>query len=61
MPLHLLSPRGFIASGIYAGIKTKQTNDVGLLFSTPGPAAAAADITTNKVFAAPSQIGREPI
>src|SRR5947207_13177778 len=29
--LHLLSPRGFVASGIYAGIKTRQTPDVGLL------------------------------
>jgi glutamate N-acetyltransferase/amino-acid N-acetyltransferase len=61
MALHLLSPRGFIASGIYAGIKTKQTNDVGLLFTTGAPAAAAAAFTTNKVFAAPVKIGREHI
>src|SRR5690348_8404810 len=27
--LHLCSPRGFRASGVYAGIKTKQVPDVG--------------------------------
>src|SRR5436305_7034727 len=29
--LHLLSPRGFRAGAVYAGIKSKQTPDVGLL------------------------------
>src|SRR5690349_5957500 len=60
--LHLLSPRGFVASGIYAGIKTRQTPDVGLLTCRDGPAAsAAAAFTTNKVFAAPIKIGREHV
>ena len=48
--LHLLSPRGFRASGVYAGIKSKQTPDVGLLVCD-GTATAAAVFTTNKVFA----------
>jgi glutamate N-acetyltransferase/amino-acid N-acetyltransferase len=58
--LHLLSPRGFVASGIYAGIKTRQTPDVGLLFCSQ-PATAAAVFTTNKVFAAPVKVGREHV
>src|SRR4051794_12732172 len=55
--LHLLSPRGFRASGVYAGIKSKQTPDVGLLVCDTLATAAAA-FTTNKVFAAPVKIGR---
>jgi glutamate N-acetyltransferase/amino-acid N-acetyltransferase len=55
--LHLLSPRGFVASGIYAGIKTRQTPDVGLLLCS-APATAAAVFTTNKVVAAPVTVGR---
>lgn len=58
--LHLLSPAGFRAAGVYAGIKTRQAPDVGLLLSD-APAAAAALFTTNKVVAAPVKIGREHI
>ena len=58
--LHLLSPRGFVASGIYAGIKIRQTPDVGLLFCERA-ASAAAVFTTNKVFAAPVKVGREHV
>jgi glutamate N-acetyltransferase/amino-acid N-acetyltransferase len=58
--LHLLSPRGFVASGIYAGIKMRQVADVGLLLCDR-PATAAAVFTTNKVFAAPVKIGREHV
>jgi glutamate N-acetyltransferase/amino-acid N-acetyltransferase len=58
--LHLLSPIGFRASAVYAGIKTKQTPDVGLLVCDT-LASAAAVFTTNKVFAAPVKIGREHI
>src|SRR3954467_1335021 len=56
--LHLLSPLGFRAAGVYAGIKSKQTPDVGLLFSDL-PCPAAALFTTNKVVAAPVKIGRK--
>jgi len=58
--LHLLSPRGFKAAGVYAGIKSKQANDVGLLVCN-GMATAAAVFTTNQVVAAPVTIGREHI
>jgi glutamate N-acetyltransferase/amino-acid N-acetyltransferase len=58
--LHLLSPAGFRASGVYAGIKTKQAPDVGLLLSD-APVSAAAVFTTNKVVAAPVKIGRKNI
>jgi glutamate N-acetyltransferase/amino-acid N-acetyltransferase len=56
--LHLLSPRGFRASGVYAGIKSTQKPDIGLLVCDT-PAAVAAAFTTNKVFAAPVKVGRE--
>ena len=39
--LHLLSPKGFRASAVYAGIKTKQTPDVGLLVCDTLATAAA--------------------
>ncbi len=55
--LHLLSPGGFRASGVYTGIKRRKINDVGLLLCD-APASAAALFTTNKVFAAPVKIGR---
>ncbi len=58
--LHLLSPAGFRASGVYAGIKSKQTPDVGLLICD-NLATAAAAFTTNKVFAAPIKIGKQHI
>jgi len=58
--LHLLSPAGFRASGVYAGIKSRQAPDVGLLLSD-APAAAAALFTTNKVVAAPVTLARQHI
>ena len=58
--LHLLSPQGFVASGIYAGIKTRQTPDIGLLIARAA-ATAAACFTTNKVFAAPVKVGRKHV
>ena len=56
--LHLLSPRGFRATGVYAGIKTKHAPDVGLLVCEGPVPAAAAVFTTNKVVAAPVVVGR---
>lgn len=58
--LHLLSPAGFRASGVYAGIKSKHAPDVGLLICD-APATAAAAFTDNKVFAAPVKIGRKHV
>jgi glutamate N-acetyltransferase/amino-acid N-acetyltransferase len=57
---HLLSPAGFRAGAIYAGIKSRQSPDVGLLVCDV-PVTAAAVFTTNKVFAAPILVGREHI
>jgi glutamate N-acetyltransferase/amino-acid N-acetyltransferase len=58
--LHLLSPLGFRASAVHAGLKSKKTPDVGLLVCDT-LASAAAVFTTNKVFAAPVKIGREHV
>ena len=58
--LHLCSPKGFRASGVYAGMKTRNTPDVGMLVCDV-TASAAAVFTTNKVVAAPVIIGRENI
>ena len=58
--LHLCSPRGFRASGVYAGIKTKQAPDIGMIVCDT-IATAAAVFTTNKVFAAPVKVGRENV
>ena len=59
--LHLLSPFGFRASGVYAGLKSKHVPDVGLLLNEGPSPTAAAVFTTNKVFAAPIKVGREHI
>src|SRR5688572_23519085 len=58
--LHLLSPLGFRASGVYAGIKTKQVNDIGLLICDT-LASAAAVFTTNQVVAAAVKVGRRHV
>jgi glutamate N-acetyltransferase/amino-acid N-acetyltransferase len=58
--LHLLSPRGFRASGVYAGIKSRHAPDVGLLVCDAA-ATAAAVFTTNRVVAAPVRVGREHV
>ena len=58
--LHLLSPLGFRASAVYAGIKTKQTPDVGLLVCDT-LATAAAVFTTNQVQAAPVLVALDPL
>jgi glutamate N-acetyltransferase / amino-acid N-acetyltransferase len=58
--LHLLSPLGFQASGVKAGIKKSGKTDVGLLLCDTLATAAAA-FTINKVIAAPVKIGQEHI
>ncbi|HEX2973026.1 MAG TPA: bifunctional glutamate N-acetyltransferase/amino-acid acetyltransferase ArgJ [Tepidisphaeraceae bacterium] len=58
--LHLLSPLGFRASGVYSGIKTKQIPDVGLLICDT-LATSAAVFTSNQTVAAPVIIGRKHI
>ncbi|MDB5327284.1 MAG: Arginine biosynthesis bifunctional protein ArgJ [Phycisphaerales bacterium] len=56
--MHLLSAKGFLANGVAAGIKQSKKNDVGLLVAEEFATAAAA-FTTNKVFAAPIEVGRK--
>lgn len=58
--LHLLSPRGFRAAAVYAGIRSRRSPDVGLLVCD-SVAPAAAVFTTNKVVAAPVKVGREHV
>ena len=58
--LHLLSPKGFRAGAVKAGIKSSGNLDVAMLVCDTG-ATAAAMFTTNKVFAAPIKIGREHV
>ena len=58
--MHLLSPKGFLANGVAAGIKQSKANDVGMLVAEAFATAAAA-FTTNKVFAAPVEVGRRHI
>jgi glutamate N-acetyltransferase/amino-acid N-acetyltransferase len=57
---HLLWPRGFAASGVYSGIKSRPVADVGLLVCDK-PVSAAALFTNNKVVAAPVKIGRQHV
>jgi glutamate N-acetyltransferase/amino-acid N-acetyltransferase len=58
--LHLLSPSGFRASGVRAGIKASGNPDVGLLVCDT-QATAAAVFTTSRVVAAPVIVGRDHI
>jgi glutamate N-acetyltransferase/amino-acid N-acetyltransferase len=58
--LHLLSPKGFQAAGVKAGIKASGKPDVGLLLCD-AMASAAAVFTANKVVAAPVVVGREHV
>jgi glutamate N-acetyltransferase/amino-acid N-acetyltransferase len=55
--MHLLWPKGFCASGVYGGIKSRPTPDVGMLVCAQ-TAAAAVMFTANRVAAAPITIGR---
>jgi glutamate N-acetyltransferase/amino-acid N-acetyltransferase len=58
--LHLLSPRGFRAAGVKAGIKASGKTDVGLLVCDAA-ASAAGVFTQNRVVAAPVIVGRDHI
>jgi glutamate N-acetyltransferase/amino-acid N-acetyltransferase len=51
-------PKGFVCSGISAGIKPGHVKDMALIFSNV-PAVAAGVFTTNQVCAAPVKVCRE--
>ncbi|WP_338472145.1 bifunctional ornithine acetyltransferase/N-acetylglutamate synthase [Niallia sp. XMNu-256] len=55
----ILSPKGFLADGIAAGIK-KEKKDIGLILSVV-PATAAAVYTTNQFQAAPLKVTQDSI
>jgi glutamate N-acetyltransferase/amino-acid N-acetyltransferase len=56
----ITAPKGFIAGGIFAGIKKTKALDLALIASmTPGPIAGV--FTTNKVPAAPVILGRQQL
>jgi glutamate N-acetyltransferase/amino-acid N-acetyltransferase len=54
------APKGFLAAGLAAGLKTSGRPDLGLLVGAPGTSAAGL-FTTNRAAAAPVLIGRERI
>lgn len=55
----ILSPKGFLADGIEAGLK-KERKDLGVVFSEV-PATAAAVYTTNQFQAAPLKVTQESV
>ena len=59
-PLHLLSPAGFRAAGVAAGIKRSGKLDLGLLLCD-GPATAAAVFTQNRVVSPAVVVGRRHV
>lgn len=50
-------PKGFLAGGVYAGIKKKRKNDISL-FLSKSPCHAAALFTENRVQAAPVLVSK---
>ncbi|HSV14256.1 MAG TPA: bifunctional glutamate N-acetyltransferase/amino-acid acetyltransferase ArgJ, partial [Tepidisphaeraceae bacterium] len=58
--LHLLSPRGFTAAGVKAGIKSSGKRDVGLLLCE-ALATAAAAFTTSKVVSPAVIVGQSHV
>ena len=57
---HLLTPKGFAASGVAAGIKRSGKRDVGLLVcTTEDRAVAAAAFSRNRVVSVTVTVGRE--
>ena len=57
--LHLLSPKGFAAAGVAAGLKRSGKTDLGLLVATDLPAVAAAAFSRNRVVSPTITVGRE--
>jgi glutamate N-acetyltransferase/amino-acid N-acetyltransferase len=54
----VVTPKGFLASGVAAGIKPGGVLDLALVVAANGPVAAAATFTTNLAAAAPVQVSR---
>jgi glutamate N-acetyltransferase / amino-acid N-acetyltransferase len=56
--MSVVTPKGFLASGVAAGIKPGDVLDLALVVAANGPVAAAAVFTTNLAAAAPVQVSR---
>jgi glutamate N-acetyltransferase/amino-acid N-acetyltransferase len=56
--MSVVAAKGFLASGVAAGIKPDLVPDLALVVATHGPVAAAATFTTNLAAAAPVQVSR---
>ncbi len=56
----ITAPKGFLAAGLYCGIKQSGKNDLGLIIC-PGGAKAAAVFTTNKIVSAAVQVSKKHI
>ena len=56
--MSVVAPKGFLASGVAAGIKAGDVLDLALVVAANGPVAAAATFTTNLAAAAPVQVSR---
>ncbi|HJO95593.1 MAG TPA: bifunctional glutamate N-acetyltransferase/amino-acid acetyltransferase ArgJ [Victivallales bacterium] len=52
----ITSPHGFLSSGVICGLKTNNTLDMGLIYSTEENSIASACFTSNIVTAAPVNI-----
>ena len=57
IPGGVTAAKGFLAGGIYCGVKYRRKKDLALIYSEK-PANAAAVFTTNKVQAAPVKISK---
>jgi glutamate N-acetyltransferase/amino-acid N-acetyltransferase len=56
----ITAPKGFLAAGVYCGIKKSGKSDLGLLVCPIG-ATAAAVFTTNKVVSAAVKVCKEHV
>jgi len=54
----ITTPKGFLANGVYCGIKRSRRPDLAILYSTV-PAAASGAFTTNRFCASPVTVTRQ--
>lgn len=59
--MSITTPKGFVASGITAGLKVSGKPDLAVVLNEGPDVAAAAVFTTNRVFAAPVKWSREAV
>ena len=59
--MSVTTPKGFVASGVTAGLKPSGKPDVAVVVNQGPSSASAAVFTTNRVFAAPVKWSREAV